>query len=124
MPAQIKKQSKEKLLIKVRSHNQGTLLRQVTELAGFQVVIEEHLSMNQCKGTIYSESLAHSSISELQEALKDQSVIKVERLKARIQGELKETHRYLITFNKPDLPSTIQITDWHHELDNLHIALA
>merc|ERR1712105_99475 len=30
-------------------------------------------------------------------------------------------HRHIITFDKPDLPQVIKLTDWHHELIDLFI---
>jgi len=33
-----------------------------------------------------------------------------------VNGVLEPTHRYIITFNKPDLPESIKITSWHFEL--------
>ena len=45
----------------------------------------------------------------------------IERQKRKLNGELIETHRYVMTFNKPELPRTIKITDWHHELIELYI---
>ena len=86
IPVQIKKQNRDTLLIQVRSSNQGNLLREITELTGLQVTVQEHKTLNQCKGTVYSEALSNSSIEEIQEALEEQNVIKVERLKARIRG--------------------------------------
>ena len=120
-PAEIKKQSKDALLIKVRSRNQGNLLSNVTRIAGYDVEIAEHKSLNHSKGTVYSETLSNIPIEEIEEALQDQHVAKVERMKKRVNGELQDTHRYIITFKKPDLPRSIRITKWHHELVDTYI---
>ena len=53
-PAEIKKQNKDTLLIKVRSQNQGALLTNVTRIAGHGVVVSEHKSLNYSKGTVYT----------------------------------------------------------------------
>ena len=116
IPALIKNQNKETLLIEVRSENQGNLLCQIQELGQHKVVIEQHRTLNQCNSTSCSESLSNSTIEEIEEVLKDQGVIKVERLKIKENGQLQDTHRYVFTFDKPDLPASIKITDWHHEL--------
>ena len=121
IPTMIKKQNKETLLVKVKSENQGNLLQQIQELAQQKVAVESHKSLNQSKGTVFSEALSNSTQEEILEALKNQHVLKVERLKAKIRGELQDTHRYVFTFNKPDLPASIKITDWHHELISLYI---
>ena len=112
----IKKHSKDTLLIKVRSKEQGDRLKRVTTIAAVQVVVAEHAAFNQTKGTIYSKTMVNSSIDSLKEALKDQHVIDVERMKIKINGTLKETPRHILTFNIPDLPGSIKLTDWHREL--------
>ena len=94
-PAEINKQNKDTLLIKVRSQNQGRILSGVTRNADYEVEVSEHKSLNQSKRTIYSETLSNISIEQLQKALKDQHVIMVERMKRRTNGELQDTHHYL-----------------------------
>ena len=110
VPALIKKQNKDTLIIQVRSLNQGNLLKQVTELAQNPVTVKEHTSLNQCRGTVYSEALSNSSINEIEEALRNQQVAKVEGKKTKVRGELKNTHRYIITFSKPDLHQNYRLT--------------
>ena len=115
-PKKIKKLNKDTLLIEVKSDNQGKKLKEVKKIADLEVVIREHQSFNQSQGTVYSEAMSNSSIDELLEALSDQHAIKIERMKKRVSGVLEPTHRYIITFNKPDLPRSIKITNWHFEL--------
>ena len=120
-PAMIKKQNKDTLLIEVKSDAQGSKLKNITALHGQPVEVAEHKTLNTCKGTVYSETMSNSSLEELQDALEDQQVSKVERMKRWVNGVLKDTHRHIITFKKPDLPQVIKITDWHHELIDLFI---
>ena len=89
IPTMIKKQNKETLLVKVKSENQGNLLQQIQELAQQKVAVESHKSLNQSKGTVFSEALSNSTQEEILEALKNQHVLKVERLEAKIRGELR-----------------------------------
>ena len=120
-PSMIKKQNRDTLLIEVKSDAQGNKLKEITALHDQPVEVTEHKTLNTCKGTVYSETMSNSSLEELQDALKDQQVSKIERMKRRVNGVLKDTHRHIITFNKPDLPQVIKITDWHHELIDLFI---
>ena len=39
----------------------------------------------------------------------------MERMKVRREGELKDTNRYIFTFNRISLPSSIRVTDWYYE---------
>ena len=50
------------------------------------------------------------------EALSYQHVIKIDRMRRKVNGVLEPTHRYMITFNEPDLPLSIKITSRHFEL--------
>ena len=120
-PKNIKKQNKDTLLIEVQSENQGKKVMQIKKLGGLEVQVTEHKALNQCKGTVVSRAMSNSTIEELTEALADQKVINVERMKIMKNGELIETHRYIITFDKPDLPPVVRITSWHIEPIDLFI---
>ena len=65
--------------------------------------------------------MSNSSLEDLHEALQGQGVTKIERMKAKVGGQLIDTNRYVLTFNKPEIPRTISITDWHHELVELYL---
>jgi len=60
--------------------------------------------------------MSNSTNDELFEALSDQHAKKINRMKRKVNGVLEPTHRYIITFNKPDLPKSIKTTSWHFEL--------
>ena len=120
-PEQIKKQNRETLLIKVKSRSQGQQLSNVKKIATYDVNVSEHNSLNQSKGTVYSEAMSQSSIDTLEEALRSQKVIKVERMKKRENGVLVDTHRYIITFAMPELPESIKLATWHFELIDRYI---
>ena len=63
--------------------------------------------------------MSKSTIEELTEALADQKLINVKCMKIMKNDELIELHRYVITFDKPDLPPAVRITSWHIELFDL-----
>ena len=117
----IKKQNRDTLLIKVKSKQQGDRLRQVNRIAGVETEVSEHKSLNQSKGTVFSKTMSNTPVDVLKEALRDQGVVEVERMKTKVNGTLQESHRYIITFDRPDPPGAIKIVDWHHELIELYI---
>ena len=117
----IKKQNRDTLLIKVKSKQQGDRLRQVTSIAGVETEVSEHKSLNQSKGTVFSKTMSNTPVDVLREALRDQGVVEIERMKTKVNGTLQESHRYIITFDRPDPPGAIKIVDWHHELIELYI---
>ena len=117
----IKKQSRDTLLIKVNSRQQGEKLRQVQNIAGNAVVVREHGALNQSKGTVYSRAMSNSSLQSLKDALANQHVVEIERMKTKVNGQLQDTHRYILTFNRPDPPGIIKLVDWHCEPVELYI---
>ena len=117
----IRKQNKDTLLVKVINQQQGATVKEIKEIAGHPVQIRPHNSLNQSKGTLYSETMSNCSIEELEEVLRPQGAIKIERMSRKFNGVLTPTHRYIITFNKPDLPQSIKLTDWHFELIELYL---
>ena len=121
LPRKISKLNKDSLLIEVKTSSQGKKLMELKRITGLEVTINEHKSMNQSKGTLYSETLSNSTEEELLECLQEQGVIKIERMKRREYGELVETHRYILTFNRTELPPLIRLADWHHEPIDLYI---
>ena len=121
IPEEIKKHSNNTLSIKVKSLKQGDSLRAINKLAAYEVDITENKQMNQSRGTVYSEAMSNSTIERLLEALANQNVVHIERMKTRINKELKDSHRYIITFDQPEIPRTISLTNWHHELIELYV---
>jgi len=53
---------------------------------------------------------------ELLEAISDQHAIKMDTMKRKVNDVLEPTHRYIITFNKPDFPKSTKIINWHFKL--------
>ena len=117
----IRKQNKNTLLIKVCNQQQGTTVKEIKEIAGYPVEVRPHNSLNQSKGTLYSETMSSCTMEELEEALRPQGAIKIERMNRKFNGVITPTHRYIITFNKPELPQSVKLSDWHYELIELYI---
>lgn len=109
------------LLIEVGSQAQLTKLNTIQRLAGNPVVIAKHNSLNSIKGTIYNANLSQNTADEITAALSDQGVVSVERMKTRVNGELIDTHRYILTFERTRLPKVVKLAEWHHELVNLYV---
>ena len=119
--ASVRRQNRNTLLVQASSQQQASKLPNIKRIATYEVAITAHSTLNQSKGTVFSETLSACSIDELEEVLREQSATKVERMKRRVNGALVDTHRHIITFSKPEPPQTIRITDWHYELVDLYI---
>ena len=120
-PSKISKLCRDTLLIDVNSEEHGNKLSAIKLIAGNPAVVEPHRSMNQVKGTVYSETLPQSSVTEIMEKLSDQGVMKVEHMKHRVDCQLVDRHRYVLTFNRTKLPSLIKLAEWHKEIVDMYI---
>ena len=104
----------------MNSELQGNKLLSIKSVAGNSVVVEIHRTMNQVKGTVYSEAQSKSTESEILDKLNEQGVTRVERMKKRINGQHVDTHRYILTFSRTKLPSLIKLAEWHREIIDLY----
>lgn len=120
-PKKMTKMNKNSILVEVYKEEQMNKLHTLKTIAGHPVTIEKHRTMNFVKGTILSETMSQSSLEELRENLSDQGVVNIERMKRKINGELCNTHRYIITFAGTRLPRVVTLADWHHEIVDLYI---
>ena len=120
-PKSIKIQNRETLLIEVHSEAQGNKIKKIKKLNNNDVVVAEHTTLNQSKGTLISEAMANSTNEELLEATADQKVIKIERMKMRKDGRLVDSNRFIVTFDKPDLPPILKLTSWKSEFIDPYI---
>ena len=120
-PKKISKLNRNSLLIEVQSENQGEKLSRITNVHSNPVIVEIHKTMNNTKGTVFSETMSQSTEEEILEQLKDQGVTKVERMKRMVEGVLTPTNRYILTFESTYLPPMIKLADWHRELVELYI---
>ena len=111
----IRRANKSSMMVEVMSETQGRKLQGVKELVNRTVIVEKHKTMNYVKGTNNSQVLFNTPIEDIKEALKDQGVVDVERMKVRRGGQLTETRRHIFTFKRMSLPPTIKITKWHTE---------
>ena len=109
------------LLIVVKSKEQSDDLMKIEELCSHPVTIELHRTLNTTKGTVISETMAQSTVDEIQEQLRDQGVIKVERMKRWQDRQLVDTNRFILTFSGSYLPSLITITQWQQEIVERYI---
>jgi hypothetical protein len=70
---------------------------------------EDNTRLSQVRGTVRAKSLLLETDEELLEYLKEQKVIKIERMKKLEKGVLTETGTFILTFDKPILPAKVSI---------------
>ena len=115
-PRKITKMNKSSLLIIIDDSDQANKMQNINEIASQPIVIEPHRTLNSIKGTVYSEAMSQSTDEEILDQLKSQRVIKVERMKRRLGGQLVGTNRFILTFRGTYLPSLITVAEWQREI--------
>ena len=95
-PMKISQLSNDSLLIETLSKTQSEKVANIKSLNELAVTVEKHKSLNYVRGTLRSDTLTNSTEEEILEVLKNQGVIKVERMKTRRDGNLINTNRYIL----------------------------
>ena len=115
-PSTIVKAGYNSIQVATKSKAQTEKLLKVTTLADNQVVVEPHRSLNVVKGVVRSSSFAQSTLTKLEERLKDQGVSNIRRISKKVGEDIIETDTFVLTFNRLTRPKVLKITDWHNVL--------
>lgn len=99
-----------KILVKTLSAEQSIKLQQLSHLIpGINVVITEHKSLNTCRVVITCRELYELDDNEILSELKSEGVIKLDRIKKKINGNLINTSSFILTFATTVRPEKIKI---------------
>lgn len=97
------------LLIETANQRQTDMMLKATALHDIPIKVIEHPSLNSVRGTVYSYDLLNMSEEYILDNLKDQNVIKVERVKRFNDAKvLIETPKLILTFQGKIRPLTIK----------------
>ena len=96
------------LLVEVSSLKDSENLLTISLINGVKATCSPHLTLNQCKGVIFSSDLLKYSEDRLREEFAEQGVIDVKRIKKRENGEEVPSPLLILTFNLLRLPNSIQ----------------
>lgn len=97
------------LLIHTTSQKQADKLYNIKQLTNnISVTVFEHTSLNLSKGTIYCKDILVASDDEIKEALRDQHVIDIHRMKRKNRdNNIVDSGLFVITFNLCQLPTHV-----------------
>ena len=73
------------------------------------ITVSPHYSLNTKKGAIRSPDVKECSDEEILEGLKDEGVIKLDRISVFRDGQRKPTGTFLLTFQSQTLPKYIRV---------------
>lgn len=102
------------LLIKCKNEKQATKLMAMTTLGGLQAIkVQEHRTLNECKGTVFCHDLKYIPEEEILAELASQRVTAVRKMKKKIDGMLVDTALCVVTFKTATLPEFLRV-GFHH----------
>ncbi|XP_064106841.1 uncharacterized protein LOC135215820 [Macrobrachium nipponense] len=107
---------RNKLLVETRSLEESEKLKSLNLLGGVQSECKPHDTFNHTKGIIYAPHLMIHPEEELEDELKDQGVLKVERLKKKVNGALCPMPQLLLTFNSSKLPNFVKAAWYRYKV--------
>ena len=102
-PFNIKKLRNGEILIEVDKEAQSSKLLKTTKLNS------THYSLNTKKGVIRCPDIKECSDEEILEGLKDEGVIKLDRISVFREGQRKPTGTFILTFQSQTLPKYIRV---------------
>ena len=97
------------ILVECPTKNVSDRLLRCSELAGYDVSVSEHRALNTSKGVVRCPEWRDVTELDLKEGLKSSGVSKVERLRVKRNGVLKDTNTFFITFLTAECPQRIKL---------------
>ena len=113
-----KKLRNDLLFIEVDRRSHAISLMNTTQLASVPVVVSPHRTLNSSKGVIHCNQLKYTNSEnevinmtdeEILNELKDQDVIKVQRIISKQNNNKIPTDSFILTFDTPKLPSCVKV---------------
>ena len=96
------------LMIIARSAAESDKIKTMKSLVSCPVVVSGHDTLNQSRGVVYCKDLLRYSEDDLLDGLKDQGVVRVERIRKKVDGVLVLTPSLIVSFNQLTLPEVLQ----------------
>ena len=109
----ISPQNKNKIIVCTESRDESENLKSLSVIGGASVSCKSHYNMNHSKGIIYAPQLMSYTVQKLQEELKTERVVKVERMQRKIDGVITDQPNLILTFASTRLPDSISAA-WYN----------
>ena len=103
----ISPQGNKRLIIETNSPEESQRLKNMASLGGVSVQCAPNFNLNHTRGMIYAPQLMIYSEEKLMKEFEDQGVVKVERMKKKIDGAIVPQPNLILTFNATRLPDIV-----------------
>ncbi|KFM68907.1 hypothetical protein X975_14816, partial [Stegodyphus mimosarum] len=107
-PKNMKKLRSGDLLVETKSAQQTCALYNLKSIGTLTVSVSPHNTLNFSRGVISEQDLIDVSTEDIVTELKDQNVRSAKRIRIGREGQFINTKHIILTFNSPDLPSSIK----------------
>ena len=113
-PFNIKKLRNGNILVEVDKEAQSNKMMKTTKLNltmdnAIPIEVQPHYSLNTKKGVIRCPDIKECTDEEILEGLKDEGVIKLDRITVFRDGNRKQTGTFILTFQSQTLPKYIRV---------------
>ena len=113
-PLNMKKLRNGNILVELEKENQSTKLLKISQLSltidnVIPVDVSPHNSLNTKKGVIRCPDIKDCTDEEILDGLKDEGVIKLERITVFRDGQRKPTGTFILTFQTQVLPKFMKV---------------
>ena len=105
----VKKLRDGKLLVEVGKKTYSDSLLRLKTFFEIKIKAFPHRSLNSSRGVVRSKELSLCTLEELKSNLKTQGVTDVRRVSFKRNDEMIPTNTYIMTFDKPVVPSKLKI---------------
>ena len=95
------------ILFEARTDEQIVKIQNTKQIAGLQVVVTVHPTLNLSKGVVNHEDFATETEEDLLNFFKTHGVTEVYRIGRKEQGKVIPTSTLILTFDRPSLPERI-----------------
>ena len=104
----VNRQRNGTLLLEGRSDAQIAKIQSLKCIAGLQVKVEVHPTLNLCKGVVMHEVFASESEEDLRSFFEPEGVANVHRIRPNVYGNFVPSATLNLTFDRPSLPDRIR----------------
>ena len=108
-PIDIKKAMNNTIIIQTKNQKQSKKILKLKQFGKLNIKTYPHPTLNFSKGVIKSPDLASCSLEEIRLHLKPQGITDVRRISIHKETRTIDTNTYILTFNKPTIPTSIRI---------------
>ncbi len=104
------------ILFEARTDEQIGKIKNTTQIAGLQVVVTVHPTLNLWKGVVHHEDFAAETEEDLLNFFKTYGVTELYRIGRKEQGKVILTSTLILTFDRPFLPEMIVTAFYNHRV--------